>query len=88
MATGEDFMRLHAQRSEASKPKLIVNKKEEQRINAEIRKLQNEDSELYNDDFLSDEDLRIKSAEYRIKIHQLIDSMYESKEQVKNRLKR
>lgn len=83
---GSNWIASEQQRSDSRKPRLIVDKKTEKRINTEIRILQNQRETLYNDDNLSDEELDRQCKEITAKIHQLIDSMYETKEQVKRRL--
>jgi hypothetical protein len=81
MATGENFMRATWQRQDAMRPRLIVDKKTEQKINAEIRQLQNERTLVYENLDITDEECDQKGRELDQKINGLINSMYETKEQ-------
>lgn len=85
------FVRIAQQRSQQYKPRLIVDQKTEQRILSEIKRLQQQDNELYENDDLSDEaeiEIKAKSKMLCDKIKQLIDSMYETKDQVNQRVNR
>lgn len=82
------FTTIARQRAEANKPQLKVDKKTEQKINYEIKLLQEERETLYDNINLSDEELSILEKPIDEKINQLIDSMYETKEEVQKRLKR
>jgi low affinity Fe/Cu permease len=75
MATGETFMRLHWARS-ASKSKVTVNKAKEQHIRAKIALLEKERSTAYDNDELTDSEVRRIAAKLTAEIHALVDSMY------------
>jgi len=53
-----------------------VNKQAEQKIRLEIKKLQDQRTEYYNDDNINDEELSILEKGINEKINQLIESMY------------
>ena len=80
------FTTIAQQRATANKPQLKADKKTEQKIDNEIKLLQNETDALYNNDSLSDEELKILVRPIQDKINQLIDSKYETKEEIQKRL--
>jgi len=57
-------------------PTLKVDKKTEQKIKAEIKKLQDKRSQYYNDDDITDEQLMAIASQINKQINQLINSMY------------
>jgi Spy/CpxP family protein refolding chaperone len=83
-----NYTAIAQQRADNRKPQLKVDKKTEQRINSEIKILQEQRDKIYDDLSLSDEELRESTKHINEKINQLIDSMYETKEEVQKRLKR
>ena len=76
MATGENFIRLHAQRSEANKPKLINDTEKLKVINAQLSLLLSEHSNLSDNDDLSDEEYSKLSRDIITKIDILINAKY------------
>lgn len=83
MAVGESYIRIATQRSESYKPGLKVDKKTEQKILAEIKRLTDQRTKLYENDDITDEELKILVQPIDEKINQLIDSMYYTKEEWK-----
>jgi len=75
MATGENFKRIHWMNLN-KKEQIKVDKKTEQIIKAEIKKLQNERTLLYERDDIPDEEWEIKSREIQEKINKLIEAIY------------
>lgn len=86
MAYGENWLAMQRQMSDNRKPRLKVDKKTEQKIQSEIRQLEKESSALYENNNITDEELKELAKPIHEKINQLIDSMYETKEEVKKRL--
>jgi len=76
MATGENFIRLHAQRREANKPKLINDTEKLKVINAQLSLLLSEHSNLSDNDDLSDEEYSKLSRDIITKIDILINAKY------------
>lgn len=82
------FTAISQQRADAIKPKLKVDKKTEQKIDYEIKLLEDKRKALYENDNILDEELKELEKPLNDKINQLIDSKYETKEEVQKRLKR
>ncbi len=70
------FTAVAAQRSAARQPQLIVNNTEKEKITRQIKKLQGQRDNLYNNDNLSDYELLELIKPIDEKINQLINSMY------------
>jgi hypothetical protein len=85
MATGENFIRISSSISDRRKQRLIVNKHMQQKIESEIKKLQAQRDALYDDDNLSDDELKMQEYPIQEKINLLIDSMFETKDEAKKR---
>ncbi len=89
MSTGSNFIRISNQRADRYKKQLIVDAKTEQKIQGEIKALQKQSDELYKanlDDKISDIECDTKNKIINDKINQLIDSMYETWDDVRKRL--
>lgn len=88
MATGENFIRNHASRSAQEKGRLIVDKKTEQKIRAQIENIAKQRDDLYSDKYfhLEDEEISAMAAPLTAEINWLIESMYETKQQINQRL--
>jgi len=69
---GEAFRRFHGKKIVLPK----VSKKEEQRIDNEIKKLQDERAKIYDNDELTDSEVAILTREISGKIEILIESMF------------
>ena len=88
MATGENFIRMNASISAQSKGRLIVDKKTAEKINAQIETIAKQRDDLYSEKYfhLEDEEISAMAAPLTAEIHRLIESMYETKQQINQRL--
>lgn len=85
-AYGSNWLASEKQRSETTKQRLKVDKKTQQQIEYQIKQLSDERIAVYENDDISDEECSKLSMEISEKINTLIDSMYETKEEVNKRL--
>jgi len=72
---GENFKRFHYMKQN-QKAQVKVNKITEQKIQYEIKQLQDKRDSLYDNDNITDEELKILIKPINEKIESLINSMY------------